>query len=178
MTEIAFYRADEKPYGVFSNLFKRPMRFMGGDFSTAEHAYQYGKARKPEVRDWLMAAPSPSLLAMAAHGLYSWDVVPGWSELKIPRMRAVLWSKFGQHADLRATLMSTVGVDLVESAAVGSDTNRFWGRVNGKGKNWLGVLLMGVREDFRTGILTDKAIHGLAEGIDPDGKRSAWAVQP
>jgi len=67
MDEIRFYRANEKPYGVFSNLFRRAILFENTTFATAEHAYQAGKARKPEVREWLMAAPSPALLAMAAH---------------------------------------------------------------------------------------------------------------
>jgi predicted NAD-dependent protein-ADP-ribosyltransferase YbiA (DUF1768 family) len=88
--EIRFYRASEKPYGAFSNLFRRAIEFEGEVFPTAEHAYQAGKARKPEVKAWLMAAPSPSLLAMAAHGLYYWDVSEGWSKKKFDRMRGVL----------------------------------------------------------------------------------------
>ena len=56
--EIRFYRANEKPYGVFSNLFRRPIIFEGIEYATAEHAYQAGKARKPKVREWLLNAPS------------------------------------------------------------------------------------------------------------------------
>jgi ribA/ribD-fused uncharacterized protein len=171
---IRFYRAGETPYGAFSNLFRRPLRFQGREFPTAEHAYQYGKARKPAVRDWLMAAPSPSLLAMASHGLYSWDVAPGWSRIKLARMRCVLGCKFWQHDDLRDLLIATGSARLVESATVDSDTNRFWGEVDGKGKNMLGVLLMGVREDFRCGIYTSESMHGLEEGVEPDGSRSPW----
>lgn len=71
--EIRFYRANEKPYGVFSNLFRRAITFEDVEYPTAEHAYQAGKARKEVVRDWILSAPSPSLVAMAAHGLYTWD---------------------------------------------------------------------------------------------------------
>ena len=67
--EIRFYRANERPYGCFSNLYRSPVLFEAVLYPTAEHAYQAGKPRKPEVRDWLLAAPSPSLVAMAAHGL-------------------------------------------------------------------------------------------------------------
>jgi predicted NAD-dependent protein-ADP-ribosyltransferase YbiA (DUF1768 family) len=67
--EICFYRSNERPYGAFSNLFRREFEFEGERYPTAEHAYQAGKARKPEVRAWLMSAPSPALLAMAAQGL-------------------------------------------------------------------------------------------------------------
>jgi len=147
--EIRFYRASEKPYGAFSNLYRREVEYEGEKFSTSEHAYQAGKARKPEVRKWLMSAPSPSLLAMAAHGLYYWDVAPGWSTTKFDRMRGVLRAKFTQHADLRELLLSTGDARLVESATVDNEVNRLWGEVNGSGKNMLGVLLMEIREELR-----------------------------
>lgn len=150
MSDIRFYRADDKPYGVFSNLLRRPMVFEGQTYPTAEHAYQAGKARKAEVRDWLMAAPSPSLLAMAAHGLYYWDIAPGWSTSKFDRMRAVLLAKFSEHEDLRKALIATGDATLIESATVDNPVNRLWGQVNGVGKNMLGLMLMEVREALRT----------------------------
>lgn len=149
MDEIRFYRASERPYGGFSNLYRREVTFEGEVFATSEHAYQAGKARKPEVRQWLMAAPSPALLAMAAHGLYYWDVAPGWSTGKFDRMRAVLAAKFSQHADLRALLLSTGEARLVESATVDNEVNRLWGEVDGVGRNMLGVMLMELREAIR-----------------------------
>ncbi|WP_273457418.1 NADAR family protein [Nevskia ramosa] len=147
--EIHFYRANEKPYGAFSNLYKRPVVFEEQTFATAEHAYQAGKARKKEVRDWLMAAPSPALLAMAAHGLYYWDITPGWSTSKFARMKSILRAKFDQHEDLRALLVGTGTARLVESATVDSAVNRLWGEVNGVGQNMLGTLLMEVRAELR-----------------------------
>jgi len=149
MEEIRFYRASEKPYGPFSNLHRRPVVFEGEEFATSEHAYQAGKARKPEVRRWLMEAPSPSLLAMAAHGLYYWDVAPGWSTSKFNRMRAVLRAKFTQHDDLRDLLLSTGKARLVESATVDNEVNRLWGEVDGVGRNMLGVMLMELRAELR-----------------------------
>lgn len=149
MNEIRFYRASEKPYGAFSNLFRRDIVFEEETFATSEHAYQAGKARKPAVKKWLMEAPSPSLLAMAAHGLYYWDVAPGWSSTKFDRMRAVLRVKFTQHDDLRELLLSTGDARLVESATVDNEVNRLWGEVNGVGRNMLGILLMELRDDLR-----------------------------
>jgi ribA/ribD-fused uncharacterized protein len=149
MDEIRFYRANEKPYGVFSNLYKRSIVFEGIEYPTSEHAYQAGKPRKDVVRKWLMDAPSPSLLAMAAHGLYSWDISPDWSKTKFERMKGVLVAKFTQHQDLKDLLLSTDKARLVESATVDNTVNRLWGEVNGVGKNMLGVLLMEVRESLR-----------------------------
>ena len=147
MKEIRFYRASEKPYGVFSNLYRRPIKFEGRIYPTSEHAYQAGKARKEEVREWLMAAPSPALLAMAAHGLYQWDIAPDWSRIKFDRMRGVLMAKFTEHPDLAAILLDTKDAVLIETATVDDAVNRLWGEVPGKGgKNMLGILLMEVRE--------------------------------
>jgi predicted NAD-dependent protein-ADP-ribosyltransferase YbiA (DUF1768 family) len=135
--EIAFYRANEKPYGAFSNLYRRPIVFEGIEFPTAEHAYQAGKA------------PTPSLLAMAAHGLYRWDIVPDWSVTKYDRMRKVLYAKFSQHEDLKQLLVNTGNARLVETGTVPNAVNKTWGEVNGKGLNVLGRLLMEVRTLLR-----------------------------
>jgi hypothetical protein len=149
-SEIRFYRANERPYGAFSNLYRRNFEFEGEVFPTAEHAYQAGKARKPEVRAWLMSAPSPALLAMAAHGLYYWDISPGWSTKKFDRMKRILLAKFSQHDDLRCLLLDTGNTRLVETATVDSTVNRLWGEVNGVGQNKLGQLLMEVRAELRS----------------------------
>lgn len=158
--EIRFYRATEKPYGAFSNLYRRPIEFEGRTYPTAEHAYQAGKARRAAVRDWLLAAPSPALLAMAAHGLYTWDVVPNWSNIKFNRMRAVLHAKFTQHDDLTQLLISTDDARLVESARVDNPVNRLWGEVNGRGRNMLGELLMEVRAQLREDRRPRRAARG------------------
>ncbi len=147
--EIRFYRASEKPYGAFSNLYRRPVDFDGETFATSEHAYQAGKARKREVRDWVLSAPSPALVAMAAHGLYYWDIAPGWSRMKFDRMRGVLRAKFTQHDDLKDLLLSTGDARIVESATVDNEVNRLWGEVNGEGRNMLGQLLMELRKSLR-----------------------------
>ena len=158
--EIRFYRATEKPYGAFSNLYRRPIEFQGSTYPTAEHAYQAGKARRIAVRDWLLAAPSPALLAMAAHGLYTWDVVPNWSRIKFDRMGAVLHAKFTQHNDLRQLLISTGDTRLVESASVDNPVNRLWGEVNGRGRNMLGELLMELRAELRVDRRPRRAARG------------------
>lgn len=147
--DIPFYRSNEKPYGAFSNLFRRAMVFEGREYPTAEHAYQAGKARKESVREWILSAPSPSLVAMAAHGLYTWDINPDWSRTKFDRMRNVLRAKFTQHEDLKELLLSTGSARLVEAGRTDNVVNRTWGEVNGKGLNMLGVLLMEVREEIR-----------------------------
>ena len=163
MEEIRFYRANEKPYGSFSNLYRRSLIFEGEVFSTSEHAYQAGKARKASVRKWLMEAPSPALLAMAAHGLYYWDIAPGWSTSKFDRMRAVLHAKFTQHEDLRTILLSTGDARLIETATTDSEVNRLWGEVNGMGRNMLGIMLMELRSLLRGDVTREGGYLAAAE---------------
>jgi ribA/ribD-fused uncharacterized protein len=147
--EVHFNRASDKLYGPLSNLFRRSVNFEGTIYPTAEHAYQAGKARTAAVRAWLMAAPTPSLLAMAAHGLYYWDVAPDWSRNKFERMRRVLRAKFTQHPDFAELLLSTGHARLVETPTTNSLVNRTWGEVNGVGQNMLGRLLMEIRDELR-----------------------------
>ncbi|CAE6905429.1 NADAR family protein [Paraburkholderia domus] len=173
MQEIEFYRASEKPYGVFSNLYKRAVIFEGVEYPTSEHAYQAGKARKDAVREWLMAAPSPSLLAMAAHGLYVWDVHPDWSKTKFERMKRVLHAKFAQHPDLQQILLLTGDARLVEVATVDNAVNRLWGEVKGVGKNMLGTLLMEVRNEIRSSLAVPDLTKKKAARKKSDGKRLA-----
>lgn len=143
--EVRFYRANEKPYGPLSNLYRRPIIFEGTKFPSAEHAYQAGKPARANVRKWILSAPTPALVAMAAHGLYPWDVVPNWTQIKFKRMRRVLLAKFTQHEDLAALLLSTGEARIIESATVNNSVNRLWGEVDGKGENMLGRMLMELR---------------------------------
>jgi ribA/ribD-fused uncharacterized protein len=167
LTEVRFYRASEKPYGAFSNLYRREIEFEGEKFPTSEHAYQAGKARKPEVRKWLMEAPSPALLAMAAHGLYVWDINSDWSKVKFDRMKRVLQEKFTQHEDLKQLLLSTGTARLVESATVDNAVNRLWGEVNGVGKNKLGELLMEVRAELASAAASAKTKRKAKPKVAP-----------
>ena len=68
-----------------------------------------------------------------------------WDEVKIDIMKKALLAKFGQHKDLRKMLVSTGKRMLVEHSPYDS----FWGDGgDGTGKNWLGILLMEIRDSY------------------------------
>lgn len=141
---IRFYRASGTN-GWLSNLYPAAILFGGRTFGCAEYAYQYGKPVSPEVAEWLMAAPTASLCAQAAHALLPWQVRADWTSAKVPRMRWVLRAKFGQHGDLRRLFLATGDAELVEE----STSDAFWGiGRRGTGKNMLGALLMQVRAEL------------------------------
>ena len=184
--EIPFYRSSDKPYGAFSNLLRRPIVVAETEFATVEHAYQYLKPRDPRVREWLLAAPSPSLLAVAAHvlpsdeadptqlmgrvadALLGFHTRPGWSRLRYPWMLQCLRAKFSQHADLSALLQETGGAQLVEAGKIDDEAGRRWGIVNGRGSNYLGRMLMRLRAELTGAEYQDLDLdQRLAAGAAP-----------
>lgn len=56
-------------------------------------------------------------------------------------MRQVLAAKF-EAPHLRELLLSTGDARIVEAGTIDNEVNRFWGEVDGQGKNMLGLLLM------------------------------------
>ncbi len=144
MSEIRFYRAKGE-YGYLSNLYPCEFIFEGRVYSTAEHAYQFGKPNKPEIAEWLLQAPSPSLCAQAAHSLFMWQVRSDWNDIKVERMRQVLCAKFTQNTALAMRLKETGDAQLIEESTM----DAFWGiGKKGNGKNMLGHLLTELRSQL------------------------------
>ena len=146
---IRFYRATGE-YGWLSNLWPAPiaLEYPGGlrYFPTVEHAYQFEKFVDRDQAIIAMAL-HPSYLAVLAHGLLPWQVVPDWKERKVPRMAECLRAKFGQHPALAHKLLATDPARLIEQ----SKTDAFWGEGRtGTGRNMLGELLMETRGGLRT----------------------------
>lgn len=147
--EIRFYRATGE-YGYMSNLYLSEIVFEGKTFRSSEDAYQYGKPRALAVAAWLISAPNPRLVALAAHALLRYDVRPDWNAIKVPRMQEVLRAKFTQYPDLAGKLIATGDATLIEE----SNIDAFWGiGKRGNGKNMLGVLLMELREELKKGLV-------------------------
>lgn len=195
MSEIRFYRANEKPYGAFSNLYRRETTINGSTYPTVEHAYQSLKPRDPRVRDWLLAAPAPSLVALAAHvlpsdepdptvvmgrtadALLGFHTRPGWSRLRYPWMMECLRGKFSQHSDLRELVLSTGDNLIVEAGKIDDEAGRRWGIVNGRGQNYLGRMLMRLRAEFGGGNFPDDDLDArLDAGREP--LRAALGAAP
>jgi ribA/ribD-fused uncharacterized protein len=60
-------------------------------------------------------------------------------------MRKAVRAKFTQHPDLRAILLGTGDARLVEH----TENDSYWGDGgDGSGKNWLGKILMEIREEL------------------------------
>lgn len=71
------------------------------------------------------------------------DLLADWDQIKINVMRVALRAKFTQHDHLRLSLIATGNAEIIEDSA----SDYFWGSgADGSGENWLGRLLMELRE--------------------------------
>jgi ribA/ribD-fused uncharacterized protein len=146
--EIRFYYPDEVPYGPLANYHLCPIHIDGRTYQSAEHAFQYLKAARKQVAEWIASAPDAFLAAVAGDNLPDHEIISHWSDRREEFMRAVLCAKFTQHAHLRQLLLSTGDAEIVEWAADDNEVNRFWSKVNGVGENVLGELLMELRNEL------------------------------
>lgn len=126
-----------------SNFYEQTVHFNGVAYPTAEHAFQAAKTVTPEEHALILAAATPGRAKRLGKKV---KLRPDWESVKIDMMRQVLRSKFS-HPDLQHLLLETGDAELIEGNDWG---DRFWGVCDGRGNNWLGKLLMEVREEIRT----------------------------
>lgn len=126
-------------------------------FDSSEGAYQAGKllcsdmSQEDKVYTMMrLATNEPGLTKKIARKIKI-DTAE-WDGMKDSWMRKVVFAKFLQNPDLCASLLGTGTSMLVEGNTWG-DT--YWGRVNGKGLNRLGVILMEVRGYWIYNVVTD-----------------------
>ena len=144
---IYFYKAWQ-PYGCFSNFSPYGINIQGIYWSTVEHYYQAQKfagTSDAVIIPLIHAAEKPEIAAALGRDRNR-QLRPDWEVVKTKVMREAVLKKFLTHADIREVLLSTDDQWLVEN----SPTDYFWGCGENKtGKNYLGLILMSVREEIR-----------------------------
>lgn len=116
-------------------------------YPSLEHAYQAAKTTKKLWRKKIREAGSPGLAKKLGRQIPAYAMRPDWENVKLKAMLWLLRKKFSQPY-FKKMLLSTGNRELVEGNYWG-DT--FWGVdvKTGKGENWLGKLLMKVRDELR-----------------------------
>lgn len=116
---------------------------------TVEHAYQMSKTfNEVEIRK-VLAARSPGRakrLGQTVTKRPDWETPIRGIPKKVYIMQSFLEMKFFQNPNLGQLLVNTGNAQLIEGNTW-NDT--FWGVCNGVGENWLGRLLMRVRQDYQ-----------------------------
>jgi len=147
-----------------SNFEPCDVRVSGTVYPSAEHAYVAMKTDNPDVRAEIAALPTAAR-AKAFGRHRSFPLRANWNEIRLGAMYVVVQSKFHQCPELAEKLKGTGDAELVEENSWG-DT--FWGVSDGEGDNWLGVVLMSVREElfrsegFETSVM--RTLHRYVEG--------------
>lgn len=129
-------------FGFLSNFYEATIYVDGKRFTSVEHAYQASKSLNEETRELIRKAKTPALAKKLGQSV---ELRKDWDSVKIDLMREYIKKKF-ENPFLRPLLLATEDAELVE----GNTWNDFfWGICRGKGKNWLGRLLMKERDRIR-----------------------------
>lgn len=124
-----------------SNFWLCPVNYKGIEFRSVENAYQASKCVCP-IMWWDFLTLSPGQAKRFGCKI---PIRHDWEAIKVGVMRDLIRRKF-QDPELIAMLLCTGDEELIEGNNWG---DVWWGVCNGKGENWLGRILMEVREDLR-----------------------------
>lgn len=144
---VCFY---EQEFYVLSNFSSFRVEYRGIDFDTSEHAYHFAKFNgyAPLVETMIRYARSAHQAFKIAEENKACRRAD-WDAVKVDVMREILRAKADQHEYVRRKLLETGDRELVEN----SWRDDFWGwGPNRDGKNMLGKLWMGIREELRAAI--------------------------
>jgi len=138
-------------YRFLSNFWRAIAAYRELIYPTAEHAYQAAKSGRLDIRLVISKLETPGKAKRYGQEI---EVINNWDTLKIPVMKHILMSKFTD-PEMMDKLLDTGDAELIEGNHHG---DHFWGVCNGVGENWLGRLLMEVRDWGYNG-LTGKCLE-------------------
>ena len=128
-------------FAFLSNFYECPITCQGITYRSSENLFQAAKTKDLRIRRE-MADKTPGQAKRMGRKI---DIRQDWEGIKIDVMRWVVRRKFTEHRDLAVKLMA-IDCEIVEDNTWG---DRFWGRVDGQGQNWLGKILMEVRDELK-----------------------------
>jgi ribA/ribD-fused uncharacterized protein len=151
-SDIAFTKV-KLPYGWLSNMAPFPIQAEGRIWRTSEALFQALRFTDPACIDAIHEATSPMVAKMVAKANGRHRVVEPWSTADVGNMHRVLRLKIEQHPELKFSLLATHGRIIEDCTLRPVDSALFWGARRSAegwiGKNMLGVLWMGLREELR-----------------------------
>lgn len=137
-------------YNFLSNFYPFPMNYAGIHFYHSEGAYQASKCRHGTDADTIALMVSPTKAKQTGKALQR--IHPDWDSMRLSTMESILRIKFS--LDNLGLYLLCTGDAYLEETNHWNDT--FWGVCRGKGENHLGKILMKIREELQTQILSDR----------------------
>jgi ribA/ribD-fused uncharacterized protein len=131
-----------------SNFYPASVWVDGERYPTLEHAYQAAKTDDPIMKKAIREAKTPALAKRIGKSV---TLRPGWNDVRVQTMRELVKQKFSNPL-LAAMLINTGNAELIE----GNHWNdKFWGICRGVGENWLGKILMEVRDEINNQLIDE-----------------------
>lgn len=125
-------------YFFLSNFYPIEVQYDGLTYLSSEAAFQAAKAADIQDRIAFTVLTASEAKKRGRHIKLRHD----WETVKYAVMYDVVFSKFSNNPDIRQKLINTSPKELVEGNSWGDTT---WGKVNGVGENWLGIILTDIR---------------------------------
>ena len=142
------FRYNKDEYGIFSNMYRTPLKVNGITFLTSEALYQACRfPDHPRLQAQIIKEKSP----MSAKGYARSNANrtrTDWYSVNIPIMKWCILVKYFQHRENFGRLLDGTYEEIVESSA----RDKFWGAIPQKdgtlvGTNALGRVLKNVRDN-------------------------------
>lgn len=130
-----------KSYSFLSNFYSSMVTYKNITYRNSESAYQAQKLENESDRV-MFCNLDPYQAKQLGQKI---KLRSGWESMKYQIMSEVVKAKFDQNPELKRKLMATNREHLEEGNNHG-DT--YWGTVDGKGKNSLGLILMSLRSVY------------------------------
>lgn len=130
-------------YRFLSNFWYADVVFEGIKYKSSEHAFQAAKSLDNNIR---LEIANVETTGQAKRYGKKIELRPDWEEVKYDIMYKIVYDKFTRNKDLGEKLIATGDAQLIEGNTWG---DQIWGVCKGKGTNWLGKILMKVREEIK-----------------------------
>lgn len=131
-------------YRFLSNFELGEVVYDGLKYPSSENAYQAAKSLDVNIRKQFLKL-SPSNSKKLGQKI---DIREDWDSVKYQIMYEICFDKFNRNKEFGRLLILT-GDKYLEETNHWRD--RTWGVCNGVGRNWLGRILMDIREKLKTG---------------------------
>jgi ribA/ribD-fused uncharacterized protein len=136
-------------WAFLSNFYAWEADWNGIIFPTSEHAFQAAKCTNSQDMTKIYKAKTPKKAKFFGRSV---GIRADWDTFRVHAMKEILTSKFTMNKEHGIYLLSTSGANLVEGNYW---HDNFWGdcycgrlACESPGKNFLGRLLMGIREEI------------------------------
>ena len=129
-------------YFFLSNFYEAPVTYEGLTYPNNEAAFQAMKTLDIEERRRFTEMDPNTAKQNGRRVKLRYD----WEAVKFDIMLDICRAKFAQNGALAELLLKTGDEELVEGNTWRDTT---WGVCGGKGKNWLGKILMQVRDELK-----------------------------